>query len=46
MDHEMPFMNGNQACKKIINFLNAHLIDKPIMISVSGNQGVQFDKQC
>ena len=40
MDHEMPFMNGNQACRKICDLLNEHNIDKPVMISVSGNQGV------
>ena len=37
MDHEMPFMSGNQACRKIVDFLNGYLIDKPVMISVSGN---------
>jgi CheY-like chemotaxis protein len=46
MDHEMPFMDGNQASKKIISFLHEHNIPKPVLISVSGSQGVAFEKQC
>ena len=46
MDHEMPFMDGNQACKKIISFLHHHNIPKPVLISVSGMQGAQFEKEC
>ena len=46
MDHEMPIMDGNQACKKIISFLHYHNIPKPVLISVSGSQGPQFEKEC
>jgi len=46
MDHDMPFMNGNQACKKIISFLHEHKIPKPVLISVSGSSGTKFEKEC
>ena len=46
MDHDMPFMDGNQACKKIISFLHQYGIVKPVLISVSGSQGTQFEKEC
>ena len=46
MDHDMPFMDGNQSCKKIISYLHQYDIAKPVLISVSGSQGTQFEKEC
>ena len=42
----MPLMDGNEACRKIISFLHEHRIQKPVLISVSGTQGSQFENQC
>ena len=46
LDSDMPIMNGYQASKKIIDYMNLNKLKLPTIVSVSGNSSREHELLC